>query len=337
MKLLSFLFALSAIMSLLLERTVVAAEALRGSSDTDVPNNHAHQRGLVNCPPRAIWNATSNVCNCAYGDVWTGSACCPVNAYFDWRSLLCKCNPGYQASSTRDGSCTAVLSTKTKTTTTTTKTSIQNKAAAQPETTAMWAPAPAPMPGSQPQPQPVPASQPQPQPVPASQPQPQPVPASQPQPQPQPASRPALQPQPVSQPSPASQPASNSITSLTDLCAGNGGACECGMTGNGNIITMDRFYGDNNDEQVMGCGGAFQLTGASWNTQWGGTLSETGPQASIMNTAGLTFSQSASYDGWEGCCTICGLNLQLSGKLSSGWYCQKDFFSTGIWLRGKNT
>jgi hypothetical protein len=50
MKLLSFLFALSAIMSLLLERTVVAAEALRGSSDTDVPNNHAHQRGLVNCP-----------------------------------------------------------------------------------------------------------------------------------------------------------------------------------------------------------------------------------------------------------------------------------------------
>ncbi len=134
-----------------------------------------------------------------------------------------------------------------------------------------------------------------------------------------------------------SQPASNSITSLTDLCAGNGGACECGMTGNGNIITMDRFYGDNNDEQVMGCGGAFQLTGASWNTQWGGTLSETGPQASIMNTIGLTFSQSASYDGWEGCCTICGLNLQLSGKLSSGWYCQKDFFSTGIWLRGKNT
>jgi hypothetical protein len=26
----------------------------------------------------------------------------------------------------------------------------------------------------------------------------------------------------------------------------------------------------------------------------------------------------------------------LAGRLSSGWYCEKDFFSTGIWLKGVN-
>jgi hypothetical protein len=86
----------------------------------------------------------------------------------------------------------------------------------------------------------------------------------------------------------------------------------------------------------MGCGGAFKLDGASWSAQWGGTLSETGPEASVMQSVGLTFSQSASYDGWEACALICGVNLQIAGKLSPGWYYEKDFFSTGIWLKGAN-
>ena len=42
---------------------------------------------------------------------------------------------------------------------------------------------------------------------------------------------------------------------------------------------MNRYWGDENDEKV-GCGGAFNLTGADWNSQWqwGGTLSESGPE-----------------------------------------------------------
>jgi len=111
-------------------------------------------------------------------------------------------------------------------------------------------------------------------------------------------------------------------------CDGNGGACSCGYGGDGAVITMNRFFGDSNDEQVMGCGGAFALTGASLSGQWGGT------QDSLAASIGLDFSQGASYYGWEGCCYVCGANLQLAGKLSSGWYCEKDFFSTGIWLKG---
>ncbi len=111
-------------------------------------------------------------------------------------------------------------------------------------------------------------------------------------------------------------------------CDGNGGACNCGMGGDGSVITMNRFYGDYNDEQVMGCGGAFALTGGSLSGQWGGS------QDSLAASIGIDFSQGASYYGWEGCCYVCGANLQLAGRLSSGWYCEKDFFSTGIWLKG---
>jgi hypothetical protein len=99
---------------------------------------------------------------------------------------------------------------------------------------------------------------------------------------------------------------------------------------------MNRFFGDNNDQKVHGCGGAFQLTGASLNQQWGGTLSSSGPEASVATSIGLDFSQQTSADGWEGCCNICGFNLQMAGKISDGWFCEKDFFSTGIWLKGKN-
>jgi len=37
---------------------------------------------------------------------------------------------------------------------------------------------------------------------------------------------------------------------------------------------------------------------------------------------------------WETCCQNCGTTLQNDNVLSPGWYCEKDFFSTGIWLKG---
>ena len=101
---------------------------------------------------------------------------------------------------------------------------------------------------------------------------------------------------------------------------------------------MNSFVGDENNEKIYGCGGAFQLTGSTLNQQWGGTPCETGPEANVAAILGLEFSQQDSYDGWEGCCYICGANLQMAGKLSDGWSCQKnsEIFATGIWLKGKN-
>jgi hypothetical protein len=87
----------------------------------------------------------------------------------------------------------------------------------------------------------------------------------------------------------------------------------------------------------MATHGAFALDGATWSAQWGGTFSETGPEASVMQELGISFSQSASYDGWEGCCLICGVNLELAGKISTGWYCEKDFFLLGFGSRDKVT
>ncbi len=121
---------------------------------------------------------------------------------------------------------------------------------------------------------------------------------------------------------------SSSSSSPVNLCTGNGGACGCGESSDGaSKITMNRFWGDDNDEKVYGCGGAFRLDAVSWDAQWDGALS---------GTFGTSFIQDASLDGWEGCCWICGVNLQMAGKLSDGWYCEKDFFSTGIWLKGTN-
>jgi hypothetical protein len=105
-----------------------------------------------------------------------------------------------------------------------------------------------------------------------------------------------------------------------DVCAGDGGACQCGQGGDGTLITLNSFWGDATDEQVYGCSGAFHLDGATFDGQYGGDLN--GP-------LGL----SDSFDGWEGCCNICGMNLQIAGKLSSGWYCEMDSSSTGIWLK----
>lgn len=122
-----------------------------------------------------------------------------------------------------------------------------------------------------------------------------------------------------------------------NTCNGNGGSCFCGAGSDGNRISINRFFGDQNDEQVFGCGGAFRLSTADWNSQWGGTLTQNGPEASVAHGFGFSFTQDESADGWEGCCNICGLNLQMAGKISDGWYCEKDFFSTGIWLKGIHT
>ena len=64
---------------------------------------------------------------------------------------------------------------------------------------------------------------------------------------------------------------------------------------------MIRRYGD--------VGGAFTLSGASWNSQLGGTHSESGSEASAENSAGTTFAQEDSYIGWETFCAICRVNL----------------------------
>ena len=84
-------------------------------------------------------------------------------------------------------------------------------------------------------------------------------------------------------------PTGTSSTPLTQTCTGNGGACGCGKTSEGKIISMNRYWGDENDEKVWGCGGggAFHLTGADWNSQWGGTLSESGPVHPSVTFVGL--------------------------------------------------
>ncbi|MFN9982761.1 MAG: hypothetical protein ACK53Y_22720, partial [bacterium] len=111
-------------------------------------------------------------------------------------------------------------------------------------------------------------------------------------------------------------------------CEGNGGNCICGKGGDGNLITLNRFYGDDSDEKVWGCGGAFILSGIDLEAQYDGEVPSVG--------GNVAFTQESSWEGWEGCCAICGYNLEWSGKISSGWYCEKDFFATGIWLKGKN-
>jgi hypothetical protein len=47
---------------------------------------------------------------------------------------------------------------------------------------------------------------------------------------------------------------------------------KCGWGGDDRLLLMNHFYGDNNDKKVEGCGGAFQLSGAMWDSQWGGNL-----------------------------------------------------------------
>jgi len=104
-------------------------------------------------------------------------------------------------------------------------------------------------------------------------------------------------------------------------CSGTGGVCYVF-----DKISLNRFDGDGTDEKVWGCGGGFHLSGASLK----GTI-EKEPSAEII----LSFSQSDSFYGWEGCCTVAGKALQSRGYLSDGWYCEKVPFVTGIWLKGK--
>jgi hypothetical protein len=104
-------------------------------------------------------------------------------------------------------------------------------------------------------------------------------------------------------------------------CSGNGGACTA-LEG----ITLNRFDADGTDEKVWGCGFKFSLTGV----ELAATLAEE-PSAEVK----LSFGQSESFLGWEGCCAAAGEALQSRGYLSDGWFCEKDFFGTGIWLKGK--
>lgn len=131
---------------------------------------------------------------------------------------------------------------------------------------------------------------------------------------------------PVAAPPVGAPPTSSGVTPI-EMCDGDGGTCICGNAGDGTAITLNRFWGNSLDEKVWGCGGAFHLDGATLDSQWGGDLE------SASLAAGVSFSQDQSFDGWEGCCAMCGMNLEIAGKLSSGWYCEKDMFSTGIWLK----
>mmetsp|Transcript_33379 Transcript_33379/g.53481 ORF Transcript_33379/g.53481 Transcript_33379/m.53481 type:complete len:185 (+) Transcript_33379:47-601(+) len=106
-----------------------------------------------------------------------------------------------------------------------------------------------------------------------------------------------------------------------------GGACHCGYGGDGAILTLNRFTGD---DKVYGCGGAFRLSGAEASAEWQGSSAGQSGSGSLM----FSFTQDSSYDGWEGCCFICGKNLEIADMIESGWYCEKDAFSTGIWLKG---
>jgi len=88
----------------------------------------------------------------------------------------------------------------------------------------------------------------------------------------------------------ASKPTTSQQGPLTELCVGNGGTCGCGKTGDGRLITLSRFFGDQNNEKVEGCGGAFALTSAQLGAQWEKTFMEGGPEVSIAASIGLTFS-----------------------------------------------
>jgi hypothetical protein len=118
------------------------------------------------------------------------------------------------------------------------------------------------------------------------------------------------------------------LSPFTTACDSDGGTCTCGSDGNGNLITLNRFWGDKSDEKVWGCGGAFALQSASIDAS--AELSDKSLSKGV--NVGLDFGTEPSYYGWEGCCAVCGTNLEALGFLSSGWYCDKDLFSTGIWL-----
>jgi hypothetical protein len=104
-------------------------------------------------------------------------------------------------------------------------------------------------------------------------------------------------------------------------CSGNGGACK---VLDGTDIQLNRFNSDRTNQQVWGCGGAFKLTGAELKA-----ILAKEPSAEIS----LSFSQSDTFYGWEGCCRIAGEALQSRGYLSDGWFCVWD--PLGIWLKGK--
>ncbi|OWA54640.1 hypothetical protein BV898_19039 [Hypsibius exemplaris] len=63
-----------------------------------------------------------------------------------------------------------------------------------------------------------------------------------------------------------------------------------------------------------------------------------GPGRSVSGGAGDNMDAKVqgcpNKQSWEACCAACGSALQSSNSIKSGWHCEKDFFSTGIWLKG---
>lgn len=89
-------------------------------------------------------------------------------------------------------------------------------------------------------------------------------------------------------------------------CSGNGGACGCGVSDDGKRLSVNRFCGNKSNEQVCGCGGAFHLSRAGSDKQWGGKLSQSGPEAGVAWSMGLDFTQQQSFHGWEGAAAFVG-------------------------------
>ncbi|KAL7559698.1 hypothetical protein ACA910_017601 [Epithemia clementina (nom. ined.)] len=145
---------------------------------------------------------------------------------------------------------------------------------------------------------------------------------------------------------------------VTSGCEGDGGSCQCGTSANGKSIFLDSFKKDYTDTVVQGCGGNFKLDGLSWGKQYfpnaGGKRELANPAAAaalaggaqkgaeiaklIAENLNVKFSVEESFDGWQGCCTVCATNLQNMGKLNSGWKCAQPVISFdprgGMWLNG---
>jgi hypothetical protein len=107
-------------------------------------------------------------------------------------------------------------------------------------------------------------------------------------------------------------------------CVGNGGTCTA-FYSDVYSITLGSFKNDNTNEVVMGCGGAFEMTSAGFQSDG----------KSITGNVG--FSSGKLYKEWEGCCSAAGDALEQRGLLSPGWKCSKnaDWAAIEIRLLGK--
>lgn len=103
----------------------------------------------------------------------------------------------------------------------------------------------------------------------------------------------------------------------------SGSTCTCGSGGYDYTITG--YNQGSTDAKVHGCGG---------KVKFDGSLSIGVEAGSPSGEIGVTATSTESEEEWEGCCARCGLNLEGAGFLQKGnWYCEKDLFNTGIWLK----